>query len=108
MNLKKQLYSIFENPKKHKFGIIIQALIFLNISISIIIMFLQTEKSLIEYFDIFKIINMINVILFTFEYILRVYAVGFNSRIKRINYMSRPMMLIDLIAILPFYLSFFK
>lgn len=108
MNLKKQLYTIFENPKKHKFGIIIQALIFLNISISIIIMFLQTEKSLIEYFDIFKIINMINVILFTFEYILRVYAVGFNSRIKRINYMSRPMMLIDLIAILPFYLSFFN
>ena len=108
MNPKKQLYAIFENPRKHKYGILIQSLIFLNISISIIVMFLQTEKNLSEYFDIFKIINMINVMLFTLEYILRVYAVGFNPRIKRINYMSRPMMVIDLIAILPFYLTFFN
>jgi voltage-gated potassium channel len=108
MNLKKELYTIFEKPRKHKYGILIQSLIFLNIAISIIVMFLQTEKNLTEYFNIFNIINMVNVILFTFEYILRVYAVGFNPKIKRINYMTRPMMLIDLIAILPFYLTFFN
>lgn len=108
MNPKKQLYTIFENPKKHKYGIFIQALIFFNISISIVVMFLQTEKSLSEYFDILEMINIINVIIFTIEYVLRVYAVGFNPRIKRINYVTRPMMIIDLIAILPFYLSFFN
>jgi len=108
MNIKKELYTIFENPRNHKYGILIQSLIFLNIAISIIVMFLQTEKNLSEYFDIFKIINMWNVILFTLEYILRVYAVGSSPRVKRIKYMTRPMMLIDLIAILPFYITFFN
>jgi voltage-gated potassium channel len=108
MNPKKQLYTIFENPRKHKYGLLIQALIFFNIFISIVIMFLQTEKDLAEYFHIFNTVNIINVSIFTIEYILRIYSVGFNPRIKRINYMLRPMMLIDLIAILPFYLSIFN
>lgn len=108
MNLKKELYIIFEKPKNHKYGIVIQSLIFLNIIISVIIMFLQTEKSLSEYFYIFNTINTINIIIFTIEYITRIYAIGFNSRVNRIKYMSRPMMLIDLIAILPYYLSFFN
>ncbi|MAC83809.1 MAG: potassium channel protein [Arcobacter sp.] len=108
MNPKKQLYLIFENPKKHKYGLLIQAFIFANIFISIIIMFLETEKDLSEYFDIFNTINIINIAIFTIEYILRVYSIGFNPKIQRIKYMSRPMMLIDLIAILPFYLTFFN
>lgn len=108
MNPKKQLYLIFENPRKHKYGLLIQAFIFANIFVSIVVMFLETEKDLSEYFDIFNTINIINIIIFTVEYILRVYAIGFNQKVKRIRYMSRPMMLIDLIAILPFYLSFFN
>ncbi|WP_122892923.1 ion transporter [Arcobacter peruensis] len=108
MNLKKQLHTIFEYPRKHKYGMLIQILIFTNIFISIIVMFLQTEKSLLEYYDIFSIINFTNVMLFTLEYLARVYALGFNARINRFKYMTRPMMLIDLIAILPFYLSLFN
>jgi len=71
-------------------------------------MFLQTEKSLLEYYDILSMINFANVMLFTIEYLARVYALGFNQRINRLKYMTRPMMLIDLIAILPFYLSMFN
>lgn len=108
MNLKKELHTIFEYPRKHKYGILIQTFIFTNIFISIIIMFLQTEKSLLEYYDIFTMINFINVMLFTIEYLARVYALGFNKNINRFKYMTRPMMLIDLIAILPFYLSLFN
>ena len=53
MNFKKELHTIFEYPRRHKYGILIQSLIFFNIFISIVIMFLQTEKSLIDYYDIF-------------------------------------------------------
>jgi len=108
MNLKKQLFTIFEYPRRHKYGMLIQVLIFTNIFISIIVMFLQTEKSLLEYSDILLMINFTNVMLFTFEYLARVYALGFNPRINRFKYLTRPMMIIDLIAILPFYLSFFN
>jgi len=45
---------------------------------------------------------------FTLEYILRVYAISYNSRVKLIKHLTKPMMLIDLIAILPFYLSLFN
>lgn len=108
MNIKKELYLIFEHPKKHRFGIAIQTAIFLNIFISIIILFLQTEKSLSEYQNLFTIINFINIILFTLEYILRVYSVAYIKKIEKIKYLFRPMMIIDLIAILPFYLSLFN
>jgi voltage-gated potassium channel len=65
-------------------------------------MFLETEKSLSEYFELFKTINMINIFLFTIEYLLRVYS---KTR-KRIKYMLTPLMIIDLIVLIPFYLSF--
>lgn len=108
MNIKKELHTIFEYPRRHKYGILIQSLIFLNIFISIIVMFLQTEKSLASYSHVFYAINFANVMIFTLEYIARVYGAGFNYKIKRIKYMTKPMMLIDLIAILPFYLSLFN
>lgn len=108
LDLKKELYSIFEHPSLHKFGIVIHVGIFLNIFISIIIMFLQTEKSLSEYFPIFNTINFINMALFSIEYILRIYSITYTHKVKRIKYILKPMMIIDLIAILPFYLSLFN
>lgn len=108
MNYKKVLYTIFEHPTKHQYGVLVQSFIFSNILISIIVMFLQTEKSLEQYHDTFEVINVINVLLFTFEYILRVYSLGYNHQISRMKYIFRPLMVIDLIAILPFYLSLFN
>jgi len=108
MNIKKELYTIFENPKRHKYGVLIQVGIFLNIFISIIILFLETEKSLEEYFPLFETINFINIIIFTIEYILRVYSITYAHKTRRIKYVFKPLMIIDLIAILPFYLSMFN
>ena len=106
--LKKHLYNIFEHPTTHTYGILIHSLIFLNIIVSIIIMFLQTEKELSDYFGIFDIINTINVILFTIEYILRVYSINHHHKRNRFKFAFTPFMLIDLIVILPFYLSIFN
>ncbi len=108
MDIKKSLYTIFEEPTKHKFGITVQTLIFSNIIISIIIMFLETEKDFAEYFPIFAIINKINVTLFTLEYVLRLYSITHKSNKRRIKYALSPYMIIDLVAILPFYLSLFN
>ncbi len=108
MNLKKNLYTIFEEPSMHRFGALIQLFIFSNILVSIVIMFLETEKGLSEYFDIFSLINKINVGLFTIEYLLRLYSITYKSNKRRIRYALSPYMLIDLIAILPFYISLFN
>ena len=106
-DFKKNLYTIFEHPNNHAYGIFVHSLIFLNIIISIVIMFLQTEKSLSEYFGIFNVINTVNVILFTIEYILRIYSINYERR-NRFKFAFTPFMIIDLIVILPFYLSIFN
>lgn len=103
-DLKKNLYLIFERPNIHTYGTLIHSLIFFNIIVSIVIMFLQTEKDLSEYFKIFDIINTINVIFFSLEYILRLYSINYQRR-SRFKFVFTPFMLIDLIVILPFYLS---
>lgn len=104
VTFKKHLNLIFEQPKKHGLGVLLQSLIFINICISIVVMFLSTEKSLEEYFDIFSIINKINIIIFTIEYFSRLYATYKN----RFKFALTPFMIIDLIVLLPFYLSFFN
>lgn len=108
MQIKKDLYLIFENPNKHKYGMMIQGLIFFNIFVSIVVMFLQTEKSLSQYYSLLNTINTINVSLFTVEYVLRIYAITYMHKITRISYALKPLMIVDLIAILPFYLSLFN
>jgi voltage-gated potassium channel len=108
MNIKKELYIIFEHPTQHTLGIPAQLVIFSNIFISIIVMFLQTEKSFEQYSQILNVINIINVFLFTIEYLLRIYSVNYNLKVRRVKYMLTPLMIIDLIAILPFYLSLFN
>lgn len=109
MTFKNHLYLIFERPTSHNFGVIVQVLIFLNIFVSIIVMFLVTEKSLEIYNHIFYTINTVNAILFTIEYILRIYAINFNNPTRsRIKYAFTPFMVIDFLVILPFYLTFFQ
>lgn len=105
MQLKKELYLIFEEPTKHQYGLFIQALIFLNIFVSITIMFLETEKALVEYMPLFKIINTVNILLYTLEYGFRIYAITYRKNTKRLKYIFSPFMILDLIVILPFYLS---
>ncbi len=108
MDMKKSLYTIFEEPTKHKFGSTVQFMIFSNIIISIVVMFLETEKGFAAYFPIFAIVNKINVALFTFEYVLRLYSITYQNNKRRIKYALSPYMIIDLVAILPFYLSLFN
>ncbi|WP_428025791.1 ion transporter [Arcobacter sp.] len=106
MELKKELHEILEKPNTHKYGMFVQVIIYINIFVSILVLFLETEESLQPYKNMFDMINMISIIIFTVEYISRLYSINYLNNRKRLRYMFTPFMIIDLLVLLPFYLSF--
>ena len=106
MEFKKNLYEVLEKPANHKYGMLIQSIIYINIFVSILVLFLETEASLKKYANIFDVINMITIVIFTIEYISRVYSINHMNNRKRSKYIFTPFMIIDLLVLLPFYLSF--
>lgn len=87
-------------------NIFIISLIILNV----IAVMLETVSSLNEkYSDFFHYFDLVSVIIFTIEYILRVWSSNHEEKYKgsfwgRLKYMASPGALVDLLAILPFYL----
>jgi len=66
-----------------------------------------------RYADFFELFNLVSVAIFTVEYLLRLWSCTQMPLLRakrpwraRLNFAMRPLMIIDLIAILPFYLSF--
>ncbi len=113
-DLKKTVFSILEkDPGNTEYSWLtkivnysIVTLVFLNI-IAVII---QTEKGIAqEYNTFFSWLEIISVIFFTIEYILRIWVSNLNKRythgfMDRLRYITSPIAIIDLLAILPFYL----
>jgi len=94
--LKKAIQIILNNQI---FEIFIQALIILSIMSFSIETIPNLDKNIIDYLNIFEIFT---VIIFTIEYILRI----FHAK-KKLKYIFSFYGIIDLLAILPFYLSLF-
>lgn len=96
------------NSNKLRKGIIyfIAAMILLNVAVVI----LETVNSLyIQYQAFFSAIDFVCVVVFSTEYILRVWCCVCNPRFSspvrgRIRYMLSPYALVDLVALTPFYL----
>jgi len=112
--IKKRIYEILEvaspDDKISKiFDIFIITLIFLNV----IAIIFETVKSLsIEFSDFFKAFEIFSVIIFSIEYVLRVWSSTANPKYKkpfidRLRFMFSPLALVDLFAVLPFYLPMF-
>lgn len=113
-DIKKTVFSILEkDPKNSGFHCIsltinyfIVSLVFLNIFAVII----QTEKGIaIKYDTFFSCLEIVSVIFFTLEYILRLWVSNlhrtYNHKVLgRLKYALTPIAIIDLLAILPFYL----
>jgi voltage-gated potassium channel len=111
MKVKDRLFNILfteeiDDPIEKYFNWFITGLIFLSV-ISVI---LETEETLSSPFHtIFWGFEIFTVIIFTIEYILRLWVCTLDPRytspiIGRIKYALTPMALIDLLAILPFYI----
>ena len=110
-NIKKRLFEILElgsadDMPSRIFDIFIMTLISLNV----IVVILETIESLASrYTSLFGIFEIFSVSVFTVEYLLRLWTCTTNNRFKdpikgRIQFALTPLALVDLIAILPFYL----
>ena len=88
------------------FNIFLIILIFLNV-LAIILNSIQTLN--LKYSNIFYTFEIISVIIFSIEYLLRLWTCNLNPAYKgrlkgRVKYIFSSMVLIDLVAILPFYI----
>lgn len=113
MNVRKRTWEIVEAAKagdtaSRVFDIAILALIFLNVMAVIIGSVQSVQERWGAFLDLFEIVS---VIIFTVEYVARLWSCTvdpeYSGRIRgRVRHALRAMSIIDLLAILPFYLPF--
>jgi len=95
-----------------RIGRIVDYLLILLIAINIASVILETVDSIAsQYANLFAVIETFSVAIFTVEYLLRLWACVENpkyvdAKYPRLKYALSPLALIDLIAILPFFLTF--
>jgi voltage-gated potassium channel len=115
MTLRKWAYNLLEpaasgNKAAKAIEVLLISLIFLNI----VAIILESVKSIeAEYGLFFHSLEFFSVIVFTVEYLLRLWTAPENPKYQhsvtgRIRYALSPMALIDLFSILPFYIGFMK
>lgn len=109
--IKKRIYEILEvaspGDRASKYtDIFIMGLIILNVTAVI----LETVESLyIRYSTYFHLFDLFSVIVFSTEYLLRIWSCTINPKFSnsirgRIRFIFTPLAIVDLLAILPFYL----
>lgn len=109
--LRYRVYEIIDEPREHhgwaqRFNVFMCILIIANISVVI----LESVKSInAEFGNFLSAFDTISVLIFTIEYILRLWTCTCNPKfhkpvIGRLGYAATPLAIFDLIAILPFYL----
>ncbi len=115
MRMRKKIYELLdgtgieskpESKLERKLDLSLMVLIFLNV----LAVILETEESLyLHYRSFFRWFEVFSVLIFTVEYLLRLWSSTENPRFKhslwgRTRFLFTPMAIIDLLAILPFYL----
>lgn len=113
MSVKNRVYRLLDKPEPDdRLGIAVDWFILVLISLSVVTAILETVESIKDtYSSIFWVFEVITIIVFSIEYVLRIWSCTSNPEFShpvfgRIRYAFTSMALIDLIAILPFYLPF--
>lgn len=113
MTFRRRVYLTLEPTEKRDimeriFEFILVTIIVLNI---IAIVSESIHEVHEEYAELFHQFEIFSVVFFTVEYVLRVYSIVENKKFQhpvtgRLRFIGSPMALIDLMAFVPFYLSF--
>lgn len=111
--LRKRLYEILEGRESSTIANLVQVSIVGLILINVLVVVLESEEALqLAHGEWFFWIEVVSVLLFTLEYLLRLWVIVEDPRFSaplagRLRYMRTPAALIDLFAILPSYISVF-
>jgi len=104
-------YQLLEGPAEGDLPRkIVIAFLFILISLSVVIVFLETESEFYAaYGDTLMAITLFAVAVFSVEYLLRLWVCTLNPAYAdpvrgRLRYMVSPLAIFDLVAILPFYI----
>ncbi len=116
LSLRRRLYVILEAGKTGDLPSLVFDTVMVILIIANVVGFaLQTVPAIdAQYGGLLELFNVISVLIFTAEYLLRLWVCvehrplqEFTPARARLKFMANPFMLIDLLAILPFYLSIF-
>jgi len=105
-------YEILEGTTNDKLTKSFQIFIVTLIAINVLVVIIETEESVLdEYGYLFTPFEVFSVIIFTIEYVGRIIVCKLNPKYKNskfalTRFIISPMMLVDLAAILPFFLPF--
>ena len=105
-------YDILEGTSNDKITKCFQIFIISLIAVNVLVVIIETEETVLdEYGYLFTPFEIFSVIVFTIEYIGRILVYKLNpkyqnSKYSVIRFLVTPMMLVDLSAILPFFLPF--
>ncbi len=105
-------YDILEGTSDDKVTKIFQFFIIALITVNVIVVIIETEASVLdEYGYLFTPFEIFSVIIFTAEYVGRIMVCKLNpkyqnSKFGLVKFVFTPMMLVDLAAVLPFFLPF--
>jgi voltage-gated potassium channel len=111
--LKQRVWEIVEVSRpedrvSHKFDVFILGLIFVNV----VAVILETEPTISsKYGPLLHALEIFSIVIFSIEYLLRIWSCVVVPKyhrpfVGRIRFALTPMALIDLVAVLPFYLFF--
>jgi voltage-gated potassium channel len=114
-SIRKETARILSVAGKNRFSGFIDIFLISLISLNVLAIILESIESFeAKYHTQFLIFEMFSVVVFSIEYGLRIWSsvelIGYENKTPvraRLKYMLTPLAVIDLIAILPFYLMFF-